>query len=237
MKRWILTVIAVLATVLALGAAAGAVAPDQDRGGRPGPMMGGPMMGGSETQGWGMPGSWMSGAMMPGMRIGSERAWLTEMVAHHQEAVLAAGELARSDREEMRDFGAAIVEDQSAQVELMQGWLEEWYGGPAPGVRYRPMMRDLTGLSGNRLDRVFLQDMTVHHMMAVMMSQQLLARGLAEHQEVADLAVEIRDAQRQEIVQMQQWLARRFPGAKGRCPMGMMSGGASGHMMRGPMMG
>ena len=39
-------------------------------------------------------------------------------------------------------------------------------------VDYQPMMRDLSGLSGDALGHGNLQDMTVHHMMAVMMSQQ-----------------------------------------------------------------
>ena len=63
----------------------------------------------------------------------------------------------------------------------MERWLADWYPGRSTDVKYRPMMRDLTGVSGERLDRVFLQDMIRHHMAAVMMSQQLLARGLAEH--------------------------------------------------------
>ena len=44
-------------------------------------------------------------------------------------------------------------------------------------------------------DRVFLQDMVGHHMMAVMMSQQFLSRSVAEHTQVNDLAVAIRDEQ------------------------------------------
>lgn len=227
MKRWILILLAALVTVLALGAGAVAVSVGGDADG-PGSMMSrqgpdgfhGPMAG----RGSGMRGA-MSGGMH-GMRVTSERAWLTEMVAHHQEAVDAAGELARSERSEMRDFGAAIIADQSAQIDLMESWLDDWYGGPDTDVEYRPMMRDLSGLSGDPLDRVFLQDMVRHHMMAVMMSQHLLVRDLADHEEVADLAEDIRDAQHQEIFQMQRWLADWFGVRRG---MGM---GPGAGMMR-----
>ena len=41
--------------------------------------------------------------------------------------------------------------------------------------------------------------MVGHHMAAVMMSQQLLMRGLDEHRAVADLARTIRDDQMDEI--------------------------------------
>ena len=72
------------------------------------------------------------------------------------------------------------------------------------------MMRDLSGLTGDALDRAFLEDMVGHHMMAVMMSQHLLANGDSTHPEVAELAERISDEQRAEIRQMRRWLAAWF---------------------------
>ncbi len=158
---------------------------------------------------WRGPGSMMSGTMH-GTWVVSEYAYLAEMVAHHEEAVSAAEQLQRSQRAEMREFGEAIITSQSAQIEQMQLWLASWYPSRSGRVDYQPMMRDLTGLSGDRLDRVFLQDMLGHHMGAVMMSQQLLMRGVADHQEVEALAETIRDDQHAEIFQMQQWLGTWF---------------------------
>ena len=140
----------------------------------------------------------VGGSMMGHGRTDDEAGYLSEMVAHHREAILAAGELSRSDRPEMRALGRRIVADQSAQVELMEGWLAEWYADE-PEAAYEPMMRNLAGLRGDALDRAFLEDMIGHHMAAVMQSQQLLVHGLTEHEEVADLARSIRDAQVGEI--------------------------------------
>lgn len=167
---------------------------------------------------------------MHGTPMGSESDFLVEMVAHHQEAVAAARELTRSDRAAMRAFGESIVRTQSEQIEQMRTWLREWYSERPSEPAYRPMMRDLSGLSGDRLDEVFLQDMIGHHMAAVMMSQQLLGRG-ADHDEVAALARSIRDEQHAEIIQMQRWLSRwfgvRWQGGMG-CPTG--AGGGMGQM-------
>lgn len=166
------------------------------------------------------------GAGMMAGQVGttSEEDFLAEMVAHHQEAVTAAGELSRSDRPEMRAFGESIVENQSAQIEQMRSWLADWYPDSDETVDYRPMMRDLSGLSGDRLDRAFLQDMIGHHMAAVMMAQHLLRRG-ADHDQVATLARSIRDAQHSEIVQMHRWLTQWFgPGAGSGMGLGMMRG-------------
>jgi uncharacterized protein (DUF305 family) len=142
--------------------------------------------------------------------VDSEHAFLVEMIAHHEEAIDAAGELARSERPEMSAFGTRIIESQTAQVEQMQAWLDAWYGDRSHELDYDPMMRDLDDLSGDELDEAFLSDMIGHHMGAVMMSQQLLMRGLADHAAVDRLAEDIRDEQSREIAMMQRWLRDWF---------------------------
>ena len=142
--------------------------------------------------------------------VRSEADYLVEMVAHHEEAISSARELVRSDRPEMRTFGAQIVRTQSGEVERMRQWLSRWYPDRSLDANYEPMMRDLTRLVGDDLDEAFLDAMIPHHMMAVRMSQHLLLGGVATHEEVEDLARSIRDTQHDEIVLMQQWRAERF---------------------------
>ena len=191
MRRMIATVAAAVVLLLAAGVTGMAVAHDDGPGWGHHPM--------STT------GS-VGGSMMGHGRTDDEAGYLGEMVAHHREAIVAAGELGRSDRPEMRALGRRIVADQSAQVERMESWLAKWYDDE-PEATYEPMMRDLEGLSGDALDRAFLADMVPHHMAAVMMSQQLLVRGLAEHDQVADLARTIRDDQVDEI----RWMRAEWP--------------------------
>ncbi|MFC7363318.1 DUF305 domain-containing protein [Nocardioides astragali] len=154
-----------------------------------------------------MRGDDMHGDSGNGMWATSEYAYLAEMVPHHLEAIAAAQELRRSERPEVRQLGEDIVASQRAQVRLMEGWLDRWYPDrPARDPGYQPMMRDLSGLDGDALDRAFLTDMVRHHMMAIMSSQHLLLSGDVEHPEVADLAAAIRDEQREEIVLMRRLL-------------------------------
>ncbi|MBD3947772.1 DUF305 domain-containing protein [Nocardioides ganghwensis] len=177
------------------------------------------VMAGQDDGSW-WPGQHMGRAGPPGptgfmghmshASVDSEHGFLVEMIAHHEEAIDAAGELARSDRSEMRDFGTRIIESQSAQVEQMQDWLDEWYADRPDEVDYDPMMRDLDDLSGDELDETFLTDMIGHHMAAVMMSQQLLMRDLADHAAVDRLAEDIRDEQSREIAMMRRWLRDWF---------------------------
>jgi uncharacterized protein (DUF305 family) len=146
-----------------------------------------------------------------GMAVASEFDYLTRMIPHHDEAIATARILQQgTERQEMRGFAASIIDTQSAEVQLMKEWLAVWYPGRDTRASYQPMMRDLTGLSGSALDRAFLEDMIPHHMMAVMMSQQLLASSLPRHATVDPFARNIRDTQRNEIQMMSAWLREWF---------------------------
>lgn len=217
-------VAAVAVSALAAGVATATVAGGQTRAGGmmgpgqhgtdhmgPGAMGAGPMHDGAMGPMSGMPMSGMPMSGMHGSHVDSEFSYLTQMIPHHAEAVAAARELlARSDRPEMKDFARSIIETQSAQIDEMRADLARWYPGRDTSADYTPMMRDLSQLAGDELDQAFLEDMIPHHGMAVMMSQQLLAGGLAEHPEVTDLATTIRDDQRAEIMMMMDWLRTWF---------------------------
>ncbi|MFI7424502.1 DUF305 domain-containing protein [Nonomuraea sp. NPDC049684] len=143
-------------------------------------------------------------------RVTSEYDYLSQMVPHHQDAIAAARQLQRSSRPEMRQLGQSIVTTQTAEVARMKGWLRQWYPqSPAPSPS-GTTMPDLSGLSGNQLDKAFLQHMIPHHMMAIMMSQQLLVHGEALHPQVADFARKVRDDQRAEVATMRRYLVQWF---------------------------
>lgn len=172
-----------------------------------------------------MDGRGAAGPMQMGMSGGmtaveDEFDYLAQMIPHHEEAIASAELLLEgTDRPEMEAFAQDIIDTQSAEVDQMRAWLAEEYPGRDVSVDYEPMMRDLSGLSGDELDQAFLEDMVGHHMAAVMMSQQLLAGDLAEHPDVVPFAEQIRDSQHAEIIQMRGWLADWF-GQNAMDPMG-----------------
>jgi hypothetical protein len=74
------------------------------------------------------------------------------MIPHHEEAIVAARELAGgTNRMAMRRFANSIVQTQTAEANQMRRWLAAWY--PDTRVTYQPMMRDLTQLRGDAIDR------------------------------------------------------------------------------------
>ncbi len=143
----------------------------------------------------------MMGGMEHGMMmVSSEREFITEMIPHHQEAIDTAREvLARgATTPEVKALVEDIITAQEREVTDMKSWYEAWYGTPyLSSVNYQPMMRDLTNLSGVELDKVFLEDMIMHHMGAIMMAHSV--QGYIEHDEVQDLAETIIETQTEEI--------------------------------------
>jgi uncharacterized protein (DUF305 family) len=135
----------------------------------------------------------------------SEHDFLTTMVAHDREAIVAAGQLARSGRPEMRALGHRIVRRQARQVRRLRRWLDRWYWAAPLPDHYQPTMRDLTSLEGDDLDHTVLTELDRHHVVAVTMSRQLLQQGLVRHRQVARLAETIEDRARRRL-----W---RVPGA------------------------
>ncbi|NJO72613.1 MAG: DUF305 domain-containing protein [Leptolyngbyaceae cyanobacterium RM1_406_9] len=155
------------------------------------------------------------GSGMMQMQMASEFDYLSQMIPHHQEAIDTAEiVLERSDRPEMKAFAQEIIEVQSAEIEQMRAWLDEWYPEQQSALSHTLMMRDLSQLQGDELDQAFLEDMIIHHHMAVMMSRMLIHHGLVEHEAVYPFAEQIATSQMNEIYQMQSWLHEWF-GATG----------------------
>lgn len=78
----------------------------------------------------------MSGAMddmMAGLegKTGDEfdKAFLSEMITHHQGAVdMAKAALANAKHEEIKTMANAILSAQTAEIQQMQEWQKSWYG-------------------------------------------------------------------------------------------------------------
>lgn len=145
--------------------------------------------------------------MMQQMFVTSERGFIEHMIPHHQEAIDTAGEVLErgGTTPEVRELMSNIITAQTAEIAEMKNWYETWYGVTyEDGGEYEPMMRELENLSGAELDRVFLEDMIMHHMGAIMMARSV--QPYVEHKEIAKLTQNIVATQSAEISQMRQLL-------------------------------
>lgn len=147
----------------------------------------------------------MSGMDHDMMMVATEKEFLAEMIPHHEEAVATAKEvLARgATTPEIKTLVEGIITAQEKEIADMKSWYQTWFGTPyTPSGKYQPMMRDLTKLSGAELDKVFLEDMIMHHMGAIMMAHSV--QGVTEHTEVETLSKAIIESQSKEIQLMRQ---------------------------------
>jgi uncharacterized protein (DUF305 family) len=141
-----------------------------------------------------------------------EIKFLTDMIDHHMMAVMTA-ELCegRTVHEDLQQMCEDIVAAQMAEIEMMQGWLEEWYG-----ITYEPQMTQgmerqvekLAALEGAEFEIAFMEMMIKHHEGAVKEGERCVER--AYHPEVIELCHDIIEAQTAEIETMQTWLSEWY---------------------------
>ena len=132
--------------------------------------------------------------------VHSEEEFVREMIPHHQEAVDTSRIIVESTTNNaLRDLAQRIIVAQEEEIAMMESWIDEWYESDYQ-VQYVPMMRDLLSVEGAELDRIFIEDMILHHEMAVMMAEQVLAFNPRE--EVVIFAQEVIAVQQAEIDEM-----------------------------------
>ncbi len=106
------------------------------------PMMG---MGGMKSMGEGMGGMGMMGrgAMMGGEH--TDRMFLRMMIPHHQLALeMGQDALENAEHDELKGLARVIVDEQSAEIGEMEGYLKAWYGDASTRDLAGPM-RDMMG--------------------------------------------------------------------------------------------
>ncbi len=149
------------------------------------------------------------GAMLP-KGAGFDRAFIDNMVPHHQLAVaMARVELARGKRPQVRALAREIISAQNDEITLMKRWRANWFGSAKTPAKMSMEMH-MPGMTvdmlkaGRDVDRMFLTGMIPHHRSAITMARQAVTD--AKHRELRALGGRIITAQQREITQMQSWL-------------------------------
>lgn len=142
---------------------------------------------------------------------GIDRAFVAEMVPHHESAVKMA-EMAqeKAQHPEVKKLADAIVKAQNDEIKTMNGLAKEM---DDEGVEKGDlgMARDDMGMGGDMsmledakpFDREFIDMMIPHHQSAIRMAHMQLDKG--KDPETKKLAQAIVDAQTKEIDEMNMW--------------------------------
>jgi uncharacterized protein (DUF305 family) len=148
----------------------------------------------------------------------ADEMFVIGMIPHHEQALSMAQLLLDKDGVDARVVALAerILAAQQPEIDLMNGWLEDWGVDPDMGGMEGMdhgdggMMSDedmaaLESASGAEASSLFLEQMIQHHQGAIDMAERELANG--QNPDVLDLAQKIRDDQSAEIAEMQELLA------------------------------
>lgn len=143
--------------------------------------------------------------------------FLTGMIDHHAMAVETAEMcVEKAIHEELRTLCQEIIEAQTAEIETMQSWLEEWYG-----VTYEPSMSSgdmqrmerMARMDAEGFEVAFMEMMTRHHRTAIREASGCMER--ASHEALVELCQRIIETQSEEIRVMQQWLCDWYERCRG----------------------
>jgi uncharacterized protein (DUF305 family) len=147
---------------------------------------------------------------------GVDRAFVSQMVPHHESAVdMAQIATEQAEHEELRGLAEQIIEDQNAEIKTLnrlQGEFER--AGVEEGDL--GMSDDMAGMNmdssmlenADPFDREFIDMMIGHHQGAIRMAQTEIADGA--NSEAQQLAENVIASQAREIEQMNEWREEWF---------------------------
>ena len=153
--------------------------------------------------------------------------FIEQMIPHHEDAItMSELALEKATRPEVKELAANIIFSQTKETDQMKAWYKNWFdrelptdnsvmqqhgmmGSSRQSSMHMGMMGgdlDLVNLgNADDFDRAFVEDMIVHHQMAVMMANML--KNGTDRPEMKKLADDIILAQTSEIDLMRKWLA------------------------------
>jgi uncharacterized protein (DUF305 family) len=143
--------------------------------------------------------------------------FLTDMIDHHHMAVMMSETcVQKAVHADLRALCEDIIAAQSQEIEMMQTWLQAWYG-----VQHEPemkpgsmkMMERLASASAAEFEIAFMEMMIRHHRKAVIEGERCLAR--AWHPELHALCQNIIETQTEEIALMSSWLCQWYDRCRG----------------------
>jgi uncharacterized protein (DUF305 family) len=138
-------------------------------------------------------------------------AYVQMMIDHHEQALKMA-RLApdRAKSKELKGLASRIADVQGAEIDMMEGWLDEHGAEKDAAGHQHPKMRgmatprqlkDLEAAEGAAFDRIFLDLMIAHHEGAIAMAGDVKAEG--NNIRAEEMADDVIASQTTEIARME----------------------------------
>jgi uncharacterized protein (DUF305 family) len=139
-----------------------------------------------------------------------DRAYLSQMIAHHMAAVqMAHDALGVATQEETKQEARKVIKAQDAEITQMTAWLKDWYKTTPDTEEQSLVNADMNMMMTMPItrDAMFYEMMIPHHEGAIAMSE--IALKNAKRAEVKELAQKIIVAQKGEIIAYQKLMKNR----------------------------
>lgn len=133
--------------------------------------------------------------------------YMKSTIDHHTAGVVMAQLcIDRAVHAELRQLCEQSLASQRMQIEMLQDWLQDWYGityeGTIPPSAAQDIRR-LSQLSGAEFEDEFLTEFSKHHLGIIKESDKAVER--VYHPELRELARSIVIAQSRGVIMMQTW--------------------------------
>jgi len=141
--------------------------------------------------------------------VANDKQFIEHMIPHHQEAIDTSKEVLERGGviPEVKKLAEDIIVAQESEIADMKAWYKEWFGEDYKDIgMYEAMMRDLSVLSGEELDIIFITDMVVHHQGAIDAVHETAEYDARE--EIVTLSQNILTTQQEEIELMKEILSQ-----------------------------
>lgn len=138
-----------------------------------------------------------------------EIRFMENMIDHHAMAIMMAEMCTmKAMHPELVTLCENIIATQSAEIEMMQAWLQEWYG-----ISYEPKvhmgeMQGLVKMDPAQFEEWFMKRMISHHAKAIQEADDCLEE--AYHSELISFCQNMIVMQSEEIETMQAWLCEWY---------------------------
>src|SRR3989344_955698 len=166
--------------------------------------------------------NWRNSSVDQNAQAGTiDKHFIEQMIPHHDGAIAMANlALQKAKRPEIKTLATAIITAQTAEIQSMNGWYQDWFGSTVPKVSTGMMGGGMMSQSGMHMggqedmtvlenaadfDKAFIEEMIPHLQLAIMMAN-ILQSG-TNRPEMQQLAKNIIESQSKEILQMQGWYA------------------------------
>ena len=153
-----------------------------------------------------------------------DKHFIEQMIPHHEGAIAMANlALKKATHPEIKTLATAIIAAQTAEIQSMNGWYQDWFGTSVPKVSTGMMSGGMMSQNGMHMggqedmtvlenatdfDKAFIEEMIPHHQLAIMMANML--QSGTNRPEMQQLAKNIISSQSKEIQQMQAWYTQWY---------------------------